>query len=46
MLSSNPATLARDMAGLLSEYTVDFVQPYDMFPMTSHVETLVNLMRV
>ncbi len=45
-VSCNPATLARDMAMLLSKYCVDFVQPYDMFPMTGHVETLVKLTRV
>ncbi|MGN0772146.1 MAG: 23S rRNA (uracil(1939)-C(5))-methyltransferase RlmD [Christensenellales bacterium] len=42
-VSCNPATLARDMAKLLIGYTIDFVQPYDMFPMTGHVETLVSM---
>ena len=42
-LSCNPATLARDL-GLLKEfYNIDFVQPYDMFPQTANVETLVCL---
>lgn len=45
-VSCNPATLARDMAMLLPKYCVDYVQPYDMFPMTGHVETLVKLTRV
>ena len=42
-LSCNPATLARDLSKLLSEYKIDFVQPYDMFPQTANVETLVCL---
>ena len=42
-LSCNPATLARDLSKLLSEYIIDFVQPYDMFPQTANVETLVCL---
>ena len=42
-LSCNPATLARDL-GLFKEfYNIDFVQPYDMFPQTANVETLVCL---
>ena len=41
-VSCNPATLARD-AALLSEqgYEIQRVQPVDMFPYTSHVETVV-----
>ena len=42
-LSCNPATLARDLAILLEKYDLDFVQPYDMFPQTANVETLVCL---
>jgi 23S rRNA (uracil1939-C5)-methyltransferase len=42
-LSCNPATLARDLAKLMSEYKIEFVQPYDMFPQTANVETLVSL---
>lgn len=43
-VSCNPATLARDLA-ILSHggYTIDIIQPYDMFPQTSHVETVVRL---
>jgi 23S rRNA (uracil-5-)-methyltransferase RumA len=43
-LSCNPATLARDLAQLAGAgYAVGDVQPFDMFPQTGHVETLVRL---
>lgn len=42
-LSCNPATLARDLAYLKEKYNIEFVQPYDMFPQTANVETLVSL---
>ena len=42
-ISCNPETLARDIQYLSSYYKVDYVQPVDMFPMTSHVETIVDL---
>ncbi len=43
-VSCDPSTLARDCA-LLSEkgYTVDRIQPVDMFPHTNHVETVCLL---
>ncbi len=40
-LSCNPATLARDLS--LLNFQISSVTPYDMFPDTSHVETLVLL---
>lgn len=45
-VSCDPSTLARDL-GILSEqgYEVLEVQPVDMFPHTSHVETCVLLQR-
>ncbi|MDE7216228.1 MAG: 23S rRNA (uracil(1939)-C(5))-methyltransferase RlmD, partial [Clostridia bacterium] len=42
-VSCNPATLARDMKYLLEKYDVESVTPYDMFPHTKWVETLVVL---
>ena len=45
-LSCNPATLARDLRYLAGrEYRIGSVQPFDMFPQTGHVETLVTLAR-
>jgi len=42
-VSCNPATLARDLASLQKSYCIEEVQPYDMFPQTRHVETVVCL---
>ena len=44
-VSCNPATLARDIAFLLPEYRLQSAEPFDMFPMTPHVETLALLVR-
>lgn len=46
-VSCNPATLARDAAYLKERgYTSRQVQPVDMFPHTSHVETVVLISRI
>lgn len=42
-VSCNAATQARDLAILDSKYKVSAVQPVDMFPQTTHVETVVQL---
>lgn len=42
-LSCNPSTLARDLEMLCENYEVMLIQPYDMFPQTHHIETLVAL---
>lgn len=44
-ISCNPATLSRDLSILKSHYTPTQIQPYDMFPNTSHIETLVWLVK-
>lgn len=42
-LSCDPATLARDLKILSSSYTLESVHPFDMFPQTTHVETIAKL---
>lgn len=44
-VSCNPATQARDLALLADRYTIDAVQPVDMFPHTHHVENVVKMIR-
>lgn len=45
-ISCDPATLARDLAYLNTRgYQVMLVQPFDMFPQTIHVETLVMMLK-
>lgn len=45
--SCDPATLSRDLAFLQEGgYRIERVQPFDMFPQTMHVETVVKLSRL
>ena len=39
-ISCNPATMVRDIKLLSEKYTVKEIQPVDMFPFTSHIETV------
>ena len=42
-VSCNPASLAKDLAELTEKYQVKYIQPIDMFPFTSHVESVTML---
>ncbi|WP_342429881.1 23S rRNA (uracil(1939)-C(5))-methyltransferase RlmD [Neobacillus sp. FSL H8-0543] len=42
-ISCNPSTLAKDIQMLSAKYEVKYIQPLDMFPQTSHVETVTLL---
>jgi 23S rRNA (uracil1939-C5)-methyltransferase len=45
-ISCNPETLARDLVMFINKgYRIRSCQPYDMFPFTEHVETVVLLSR-
>ncbi len=44
-VSCNPASQARDLAIFAKMYSVNAVQPVDMFPHTHHVENVVRLTR-
>lgn len=44
-ISCDSATLARDLKQLSAGYVIDYVQPWDMFPQTAEVETVVHLTR-
>ncbi len=43
--SCNPSTLSRDLKQLFPTYTPTQIQPVDMFPHTTHIETVVLLKR-
>ncbi len=42
-VSCNPATLARDLALLQEHYDIVAVEPFDLFPHTTHIECVVRL---
>ena len=44
-VSCDPSTLARDLKYLSSHYNIEKVIPFDMFPQTYHVESVVCLER-
>jgi tRNA (uracil-5-)-methyltransferase len=43
-VSCNPSTLSKDIQTLSSKYEVEYIQPVDMFPQTSHVEAVTKLL--
>jgi len=43
--SCNPEALFRDLEGLLGQYSLDFIEPFDFFPHTPHLEVLSFLRR-
>jgi 23S rRNA (uracil1939-C5)-methyltransferase len=44
-VSCNPATQARDIALIGEDYTIERVQPVDMFPHTHHLENIVLMVK-
>jgi 23S rRNA (uracil1939-C5)-methyltransferase len=44
-ISCNPATQARDIAMMQEKYSVEVLQPVDMFPQTFHIECVAKLRR-
>lgn len=45
-ISCDPTTLARDLKRLTDDgWRIERVQPFDMFPQTYHIETMVSLKR-
>ncbi len=45
-ISCNPETLVNDLKELVKNYTIEIIQPVDMFPETSHIETVVLMSRL
>ncbi len=44
-ISCEPSTLARDIKLLAKQYSVERIVPVDMFPQTSHIESVTLLVR-
>lgn len=44
-ISCDPATLARDLSRIISQYRLVSVHAFDLFPQTAHVETVAVLER-
>ena len=41
--SCNPSTLAKDLKDLSKAYSIEYIQPVDMFPQTAHIECVCLL---
>ena len=44
-ISCNPSTLGKNLDILLSRYSIDSIKAFDMFPNTSHIESVTVLTR-
>ena len=42
-VNCNPSTMARDVLLMSEKYSVAKIQPVDMFPHTTHAESVVQL---
>lgn len=42
-VSCNPSTLAKNLKVLLRKYKIESITPFDMFPQTSHIESVTVL---
>ena len=45
-VSCGPQALTRDLEGLSQAFAVERIRPFDLFPQTRHVETVVTLRRL
>jgi len=45
IVACDPATLARDLAGLKEGYEIERITMVDLFPQTFHIETIIGLTR-
>lgn len=45
IVACDPATLARDLAGLSAAYEIESMTMVDLFPQTFHIETVARLVR-
>ena len=45
IVACDPATLARDLAGLKERYEIERLAMVDLFPQTFHIETIIGLVR-
>ncbi len=43
LVACDPATLARDLAGLETAYSIERLTMVDLFPQTFHLETIAHL---
>lgn len=44
-VSCNPSTLAKNLKVLLRKYKIQSITPFDMFPQTSHIESVTVLVK-